>query len=490
MSRTNTNKSAEASSTSLKFGTSGLRGLASELNGAPAFAYTCAFAKILKDDGSATASNNAVLVGRDLRESSPSIAQLCCVALKASGLVPLDCGALPTPALAYHGLRFGIPSIMVTGSHIPEDRNGLKFYRAQGEINKQDENAILAAHAKLDIKAVPDNAHSVKASAPDVDPLAAYKARYVDFFDGDILSGLTVGVYQHSSVARDLIVDVVEALGARAVPLGRANHFIPVDTEALREEDENLARQWATEQRLDAIVSTDGDADRPLIADGTGAFLRGDLVGAITARYLGADVIVTPVTSNSALEASGRFQRVIRTKVGSPYVIEGMAEAAQSGAHTIVGFEANGGVLLGTAVKHDNRELAALSTRDAMLPIICVLGEVRARRKPLQEISRDFCFKAAVSNRLKNVPTEKSVTFLSRLQKDDAFRSELMAPLGDVAECDSRDGFRMIAGNGEVVHFRPSGNAPELRVYVEAATPARAADVLEWGLATAAQHTQ
>jgi len=258
-----------------------------------------------------------------------------------------------------------------------------------------------------------------------------------------------------------------------------------VDTEALREEDEILARRWAGEQMLDAIVSTDGDADRPLISDAGGAFLRGDLVGAITAKYLGADVIVSPVTSNSALEASGAFKNVIRTKVGSPYVIEGMTEATRSGAQAVVGFEANGGVLLGSDILRDNRKLAALPTRDAMLPILCVLGEIVTQGKPLAEIGAAFSFKAAASNRLQNVASDKSAAFVSRLQQDEAFLSELMAPLGGVASHNSRDGLRISAKNGEVVHFRPSGNAPELRVYVEATTQERADDLLAWGLAMA-----
>ncbi len=475
----------DTAKSSLKFGTSGLRGLVVELNGVPAFAYTRAFAEMLKEDGSAAKAKNLVLVGRDLRESSPSIAQLCCAALQESGLIPLDCGALPTPALAYHGMRFCIPAIMVTGSHIPEDRNGLKFYRAQGEIDKKDEASILGWHAKMNIASVPESARAVKAAAPDTDLIAAYKERYRAFFGAGALAGLTVGVYQHSSVARDVIVEMIEALGARAVPLGRATSFIPVDTEALREEDEILAREWANEQKLDAIVSTDGDADRPLISDASGSFLRGDLVGAITAKYVGADVIVTPVTSNSALEASGMFKNVIRTKVGSPYVIEGMAEASRSGGRAIVGFEANGGVLLGSNIERDGRRLDALPTRDAMLPILCALGEVVAQSRPLAEVAAAFAFKAAASNRLKNVATEKSAAFVSRLQEDKVFLSDLMAPLGGVAGQDARDGLRIAAKNGEVVHFRPSGNAPELRVYVEALSQERSAQLLEWGLAEA-----
>ncbi|WP_114946114.1 phosphomannomutase [Microvirga calopogonii] len=470
---------------SLKFGTSGLRGLVTELNGVPAFAYTRAFAELLKEDGSAATSQRKVLVGRDLRASSPSIAQLCCAALQDAGLVAVDCGALPTPALAYHGKRFGLPAIMVTGSHIPEDRNGLKFYRAQGEIDKQDEARILAWHSKQRILHLPDNAWKIRAEAADTDPVAAYKARYLDYFGVGALSGLTVGVYQHSSVARDIIVEVLEVLGARVVPLGRATQFIPVDTEALRDEDEVLARQWANKQTLDAIVSTDGDADRPLVSDAGGAFLRGDLVGAITAKSLGADAVVTPVTSNSALESAGAFRTVIRTRVGSPYVIEGMKEAAQSGAQAIVGFEANGGVLLGSEFVRAGRTLTALPTRDAMLPLLCALEVIITQGKPLAAIAQAFSFKAAASNRLERIASDKSAAFVSRLQHDDAFLSDLMAPLGGADRINTRDGLRITGRNGEVVHFRPSGNAPELRVYVEAMTPARAESLLNWGLAEA-----
>lgn len=492
MIQANASQSARSGESSLKFGTSGLRGLVTELNGVPAYAYTRAFAEMLKEDGATERMKGMVLVGRDLRASSPSIAWICCAALLDAGLLPVDCGALPTPALAYHSSGCGVPAIMVTGSHIPEDRNGLKFYRAEGEIDKQDEVRILTHHGRLNLQSmphIPDAAPAPHVAAPNVDVLATYRARYLDFFGAGALSKLSVGVYQHSSVARDILVDVIESLGARVIPLGRATSFVPVDTEALRPEDEDLARQWAGNMSLDAIVSTDGDADRPLIADGTGAFLRGDLVGAITARRLGADAIVTPVTSNSALEASGAFKRVIRTKVGSPYVIKGMSEATGSDARVIVGFEANGGVLLGSDVAQDGRCLKALPTRDAMLPILCTLNEAAARSQPLADIAADFSFKAAASNRLMNVASERAGSFLSRLQQDIAFRSYLFAPLGGVAGIDVRDGLRVTVTNSEIVHFRASGNAPELRVYVEAASQARAERLLDWGLSVAAHQT-
>lgn len=471
--------------TSLKFGTSGLRGLVTELVGLPTYSHVRAFCAMLHEDGEA--APREVLIGRDLRSSSPLIAAQVAQAVADAGFDPIDCGALPTPALALAAMTRDAAAVMVTGSHIPDDRNGLKFYRSTGEIDKADEACILACHDRLALSAIP----ALQAASTPHDALTAYKARYVDFFGNDALAGLTVGVYQHSSVGRDVICDVLTGLGAKAVPLGRSDSFIPVDTEALRPEDTELALRWAAEQPLDAIVSTDGDADRPLVADEAGAFLRGDLVGALTARFLGADTIVTPVTSNSALDRPGLFAKVLRTRVGSPYVIAGMEQAAADGAQVVVGFEANGGVLLGSDVVQDKRVLPALPTRDALLPILSTLAFARAQGKPLSAIAAAASFAIALSNRLQEVPQDRTAALIARLDADDAgFRDASFAAHGGVAARDRRDGLRLTLGDGATVHFRASGNAPELRVYVEAATQAQAEALLAENLAFAAQQTR
>ena len=376
---------------------------------------------------------------------------------------------------------------MVTGSHIPDDRNGLKFYRSQGEVDKADEGRILAHHAILNLSAVP-----AEAATPDsLDALSAYRARYVDFFGPAALDGLTVGVYQHSAVGRDVLCVILAALGAKPVALGRSERFIPVDTEAPRPEDVALASDWARESRLDAIVSTDGDADRPLVADEAGRFLRGDLVGALTARFLDADAIVTPVTSNSALDRPGLFPKVFRTRVGSPYVIAGMAEAAAGGAARVVGFEANGGVLLGSDVERGGRRLAALPTRDAVLPILAVLSAVAEAGTPLSRLAAERNFAIALSDRLPEVPQEKTAALIARLDADDpAFRETAFAAHSGVAARDSRDGLRLTLGDGNTVHFRASGNAPELRVYVETPDQAAAEALLQENLSFAAAQTR
>src|SRR5690606_12405170 len=116
---------------SLKFGTSGLRGLAVKLQGQAARRYVTAFIRHLQSIlGDAP---REVFLGFDYRPSSPAIAEDCGVSIAAAGLIPVNCGALPTPALALHALAKGGAAIMVTGSHIPADRNGLKFYLPSGE---------------------------------------------------------------------------------------------------------------------------------------------------------------------------------------------------------------------------------------------------------------------------------------------------------------------------------------------------------------------
>ena len=461
----------------LKFGTSGLRGLVSELVGGPAGDYAAAFLMALEDPGE---PSRTVLIGRDLRSSSAAIAGECAAAAVEAGFAPVDCGALPTPALALAAMERRCAAIMVTGSHIPEDRNGLKFYRPDGEITKADEAAILAAHGALDRRA-----RVAAPAAIDATAIERYRQRYLRAFAPDALRGLRVAVYQQSSVARDLLSELLTSLGARVTDLARSDRFIPVDTEAHRTEDVTLIAGWGGEGRFDAIVSTDGDGDRPLIADETGAIIRGDVVGLLTAKYLHCGTIVTPVTSGSAIEASGVAIRVVRTRVGSPFVIAGMDEATIAGETAILGFEANGGVLLGSDFALEVGPLEALPTRDALLPILCVLASAVRVGRPVSQIVVELKPGHMVAHRLQSVPAAASTAFLSRLSGDAGFRDGFMLEAGVVSAVDEVDGVRMVLGDGSIVHFRASGNAPELRCYIEAADPARAAALLEWGLSAA-----
>ncbi|MDR6816153.1 phosphomannomutase [Neorhizobium sp. 2083] len=462
----------------MKFGTSGLRGLVTDLEGRASSLYTRAFARHLLETGAAK-PGDAVLVGRDFRPSSPGIAATCIGALRQAGLSPVDCGALPTPALALYGLQLKAASLMITGSHIPADRNGIKFYRPDGEIDKQDETRITAIAAELDrgeIDATPGEApdHSTTTEA-------LFLARNAAMLPEGALAGLKVGVYQHSTVARDLMVRVLEGYGADVVPLGRSGDFIPVDTEAVSTETIRLLKGWAREHRLDAIVSADGDGDRPLVSDETGEPLRGDLLGLIAAKFLEAQVVVTPVTSNSGIETAGDFE-VVRTKVGSPFVIAGMLAALEAGKTGVVGFEANGGFLTASPFDTGTGVLLPLPTRDSFLPVLATLVLAAREKKSLSQVAAGFRLPFAAADRLENFPVETSAALMAHLRQSDANLAAFLAPISTVAAKSDIDGLRVTLEDRRIVHFRPSGNAPEMRCYVEAGTEDEATALLQAGL--------
>jgi phosphomannomutase len=87
--------------------------------------------------------------------------------------------------------------------------------------------------------------------------------------------------------------------------------------------------------------------------------------------------VVTPVSSNTAVEASGWFPRVERTRIGSPYVIEGMNQLLAEGLSPVVGYEANGGFLQADTITMDGRSLAPLPTRDALIVVLTILALAR-----------------------------------------------------------------------------------------------------------------
>lgn len=463
------------------FGTSGARGEVVAMTDRICFAYTTGFLQHLRDQGEFAPGTRVALAG-DLRPSTPRILTACAAAVRSLGGEPVFCGYVPTPALAAYAFAQAIPSLMVTGSHIPDDRNGIKFYRCAGEVLKDDEAGITGQAVTLDPELFgPDDQFLAPAPLPPVtDVTAAYVSRYIDFFGADALSGLTIGVYQHSAVGRDVLVQMVEGLGGTALVLGRSETFIPVDTEAVRPEDIAAARGWAAEHGPYAIISTDGDSDRPLLANEAGEWLRGDRLGILCAQALGADHVVTPVSSNTALELTGQFAHVARTRIGSPYVIAAMNAALAAGGTRVCGYEANGGFLLSSDIAQDGKVLTALPTRDAVLPILAALVASRGAGG-LIALEAALPARVTYSDRIQAFPPADSKRLFAHLQDGDAaVRDARLAGYfagehGGLASVDLTDGIRMTMADGVVVHLRGSGNAPELRCYTEAGDAAAAA---------------
>ncbi|UCH84658.1 MAG: phosphomannomutase [Candidatus Latescibacterota bacterium] len=464
----------------VKFGTSGARGLVTDMTDRVCYTYTAGFIQYLERAGELPAADRRIAIAGDYRSSTHRIMVAVAKAVGDRGYEPVNCGKIPSPAVALFGLREAIPAVMVTGSHIPDDRNGIKYNKRSGEILKSDEAGI-----KEQTVEIPDLFDSQGMFAGD-HPMAEvsnraaemYVQRWLDAFPAGVLSGKRIGVFEHSAVGRDLMCRIYQELGAEVIRLARSESFIPVDTEAIRPQDVEAAPKWTREHGLDAVVSTDGDSDRPLISDENGHWLRGDVAGILTARFLGADVVVTPVSCNTAVEKSGYFESVRRTRIGSPFVIEEMIRARDAGARCVVGYEANGGFLTGSSIVMEGGNLVPLPTRDPVVVHLAVLSLSAREKRPISSLLSSLPQRFTASGRLKEFPTEKSaVKIKSMINGGNAVIESMFPDFGSVKITDTTDGLRITFENDEIVHLRPSGNAPELRCYTEAASEDRAWEI-------------
>jgi phosphomannomutase len=439
----------------IKFGTSGARGLVVDFTPEVCSAFTLGFLDAMKK----SFTFKKVAVAMDNRPSSPRMAATICGAIEASGYEVDFYGVLPTPALALQSMRDGVPSIMITGSHIPFDRNGIKFYTPLGEISKEDESDIL------------NNTNSMvdsKSYLPETNNTAVttYLNRYKSYFGDNCLNGLKIGMYEHSSAGRELYAKLFTSLGAEVISLGRSDEFVPIDTEAVADIDKQRAKEWVKDYGFDTVFSTDGDGDRPLIADENGDWLRGDIIGLLTAQYLNIEALAVPVSCNTAIEKSSFFKEVLRTRIGSPYVIEAFEDLKEY--KSFAGFEANGGFLLGSILEKDGNRLDALPTRDALLPFIVLASQVVKEIVSLSKLVQDLPQRFTSSDRIQEFPRENS---LGLIEKGLSNPQELLKNFGledlKVVDINKTDGLRLTLEDDSIIHLRPSGNAPELRCYVE-----------------------
>jgi phosphomannomutase len=451
------------------FGTSGARGLADAMTDRVCYLYTVGFLQYLEKIDLIQPGDPVALAG-DYRPSTPRIMTAAAAAIRDLGYQAVNCGRVPSPALVCFAIAEGVASLMVTGSHIPDDRNGIKFNRPDGEVLKADEQGIREQQLCVERALFDDSGSFLEVPALPAEDGAAYRryvSRYLDFFPANCLLGSRVLVYEHSSVAAGALTEIFGGLGADVVRRGYSDVFVPVDTEAVRAEDIALARQWAQAERFDLLVSADGDGDRPLVGDEQGVWLRGDVAGIFTARFLDADAVVTPVSSNSALEKSNWFSRVLRTRIGSPYVIEGMQRMLADGATRVVGYEANGGFLTMTAIDDEDRRLPALPTRDAAIVALATILLARRNGIAVSQLANLLPRRFTASDRLQNFPSDVSARRIAQLANDPAKIEQQFPQRGQVDHLDHTDGLRITFASQDVVHLRPSGNAPELRCYTE-----------------------
>ena len=241
-------------------------------------------------------------------------------------------------------------------------------------------------------------------------------------------------------MGRDILARILRELGAEVVQAGRAETFVPIDTENITEEmldrlDGLVARRAGV--HFDAVVSTDGDSDRPLVAavlppgetDARGRhvrFLPGDLLGIVVAEYLRADAVAVPISANDAVERRMGERGSSSARRGSARPMSSSPStscAARRGQARVVGWEANGGFLLGSGVALAGDVLEALPTRDATLPILANLFAAAEQHVGLSALWSRLPARFGRAGLIDRVPVAVSSAILARL-----------VPAGDTTE--------------------------------------------------------
>jgi phosphomannomutase len=509
----------------LGFGTSGRRGKVVDLTQLEVYLNALAelqYLQSLAPAGGGIKPGDPFYFAYDLRLSSSEfvpeeqgrgqIAQAIVAAIRDAGMQPVNLGRIPTPALANFALSRNRGSIMVTGSHIPFDRNGYKTNSSRGELLKQQEAPINEQVRQVRKKlyeqpwdqSLFDQRGMLKCGSQALPPehpeaRAAYIERFTGFFAGSTLNGKRILVYQHSAVGRDLLVEILELLGAQVVKGGRSDTFVPIDTENIDAAQLAVMQRLADEAGgpLHAVVSTDGDSDRPLVlgvdpATARVHFFGGDLVGMVVAEFLQADAVVVPISCNDAIDR-GPLASVMepKTRIGSPFVIAGMEAALAKGKKSVCGWEPNGGFLTGSPIAGNGAILQPLMTRDAGLPILGVLFAAELHGLSLIDLFARLPKRFSRAALLKHFPRVTALKIVARfsLPQDEAsIRTDLarfFTPaqgFAGIAHLDYTDGVRILFANGEVAHVRPSGNADELRIYAVADTQSRADAITAMGV--------
>ena len=570
----------------LRFGTSGLRDTVENMTDMECYINTRGFLGYLNRIGEFK-ERTVVALGGDRRQSTPRIKRAVAAAVRDMEGEVDNQGLTSTPALTYYAMQSKIPSIMVTGSHIPAGRNGIKFTKIGGEILKTDEEGILAcvAEERAMVYEIPsedslfdqDNGMFKGGEAEKAGLLVqekdasdacmkAYADRYKKIFERKPpLSKTKLFFYEHSTVARDLAKDLFEALGAKVVAPDeeitieyidekghgkietaslRSREFVAVDTESVSNRTLSIFEKVMNEKDLDVGCTMDGDSDRPLLVyrlyrEGRSTreigYITGDILGLLAVlalKELGVEIsaVAVPISANDAVIKVLKEDNVevTQTKIGSPYVVAAMMESLKKHPKTkypvwnVFSWESNGGFRTGNDIKIKGENLKALPTRDPMLPIISVLRMAEKQGVTISHLVSQLPKRYTHADRLKQFPTENGKAVIASMSPEEVtdviqvnYAVDGSAVVGyldgnetaygpesefhrireqleifftaeegftDISGLNYIDGVRIFFSNGDISHFRPSGNAPEFRNYAIADSPDRSKTIVETGL--------
>jgi phosphoglucosamine mutase len=430
------------------FGTDGVRGLANrDLTAELAVDLAVAAAHVLGEIGLFEGHRPTAVVGRDGRASGEFLEAAVVAGLASAGVDVTLVGVLPTPGVAFltDALSADV-GVMLSASHNPMPDNGIKFF-ARGGLKLDDaiEDAIEARLREpwerptgADVGRVRNN------------PVAAqmYEHHLLASLPFS-LAGLTVVVDCANGAASTIAPELYASAGATVIPIHSSPDGLNINDGCGSTHMEDL-RAAVVNHGADAGIAHDGDADRCLAVDATGALVDGDHILAILAAAmkrkggLPYDTVVATVMANLGFKIAMQDAgiAVVETGVGDRYVLEAM----RAGGFTIGG-EQSGHVVM----------TQFASTGDGLLTALHLLSEVAETGRSLAELAGAVTKFPQV---LINVPgVDRSALEGS---------AEVSAAV-DVAQAQLGDRGRVL--------LRPSGTEPLIRVMVEAATQDQAQDI-------------
>jgi phosphoglucosamine mutase len=430
------------------FGTDGIRGVANTppMTVETALVLGRALARSARVAPHGADGVARVVVGRDTRASGPMLEAALVAGVAAEGGEVLRLGVLPTAGVALLAVAeratFGV---VISASHNPYEDNGLKVFGPDGfKLTDEEEAAVEAGMRAARVNpegARPGGPRPAPGAVRDVPDAVARYVRHIlaRFPDGFRLDGLRVALDCAHGAAWAAAPLAFRTLGAQVEPVAVEPDGRNINAGCGALHPEHVA---AHVRRTGAHlgVALDGDADRAILVDETGATVDGDELMAICAlRMMAAGTLrdrtlVTTVMSNLGLEQAIRAAggRLVRTAVGDRYVVEAM----RAGGYNLGGEQSGHLIFLDRG-----------TTGDGVLAALSVVESLMAERRPLSA--------------LRHVMTRLPQTLVNVRVRERAPLEEIPAVAAAVAAVE-----RSLGGDGRVL-LRYSGTEPKARVMVE-----------------------
>ncbi len=421
------------------FGTDGVRGLANkDITSESALKLAQAAAIVLGEQARARGQKPIAVIGRDPRISGEFLAAAISAGLASSGVDVFDAGVIPTPATSFLTADLDADfGVMISASHNPAPDNGIKFFSRGG--HKLDDAVEDAIEKALSAKPLTP----IGAEIGHVKEFADAKSRYLVHLQGTLpnsLKGIKVVVDCANGAASDIAPKAFRDAGAEVVVIGNEPDGYNINL-GCGSTHLSALQAAVVEHGADVGIAHDGDADRTLAVDATGAIVDGDQIMAILAVAakargdLSRNTLVATVMSNLGLKIAMKQAGIemIETKVGDRYVLEVIRE----GGYTLGG-EQSGHLIF---ARH-------ATTGDGILTGLQLLAQMSSTGKSLQELASAMKVYPQV---LINVPEVDK----SKVNSDPELQKVVQEAKTDLGE------------TGRVL-LRASGTEPLVRVMVEA----------------------